>query len=264
MQDYEQILTALDDGVLTITMNRPDRLNAWTHRMGAEMADAIRSANADPDVEGILLTGAGRGFCAGADVEAVFKAQSDGEVESTPSMGNWVELIRDSKPVVAAINGPAIGVGLTQALPCDMLIAADDAKLSARFIKMGVVPELASSKFLTMRCGFGKATELALTGKTILGTEAAEIGLVDRCVPGDDLLATAESCLRSITENPIEAVRTVKRLLTQNATEPDLGLVMSREMEALAIAYESAEHKEAIAAFLEKRPPDFRTARRNS
>lgn len=259
---YEQILTSVDDGVLTITMNRPERLNAWTHQMGAEMADAIRSANDDPDIEGILLTGAGRGFCAGADVEAVFKAQTDGAVESRPTMGNWVELIRESKPVVAAINGPAIGVGLTQALPCDMLIASDDAKLSARFIKMGVVPELASSQFLTLRCGFGKATELALTGKTILGPEAATIGLVDRSVPADQLMDTALECLRSMTENSIEAVRTVKRLLTLNATEPDLSVVMRRESQALEQAYQSVEHKEAIAAFLEKRAPDFRAARR--
>ncbi|MCP3936856.1 MAG: enoyl-CoA hydratase [Actinomycetia bacterium] len=261
--EYEQILTDLDDGILTVTMNRPKRLNAWTYQMGAEMADAIRKANADDNIEGILLTGAGRGFCAGADIEDVFKAQSDGSVGDTPRMGNWVRLIRESKPIVAAINGPAIGVGLTQVLPCDLLIAAYDAKLSARFVKMGVVPELASSKFLTLRCGFGTATELALTGRTVLGTEAAEIKLVDKAVPGDSLIAIATQCLRSITENPLEIVRSVKELLTLNATEDDLDVVMARESEALRRAYESPEHKEAIAAFIERRDPDFRAARRS-
>lgn len=262
---YEQILTRVSDGILTITMNRPDRLNAWTPHMAGEMADAIRKANDDPDVEGIVITGAGRGFCAGADIEAVFKAQAEGDGATARSgrrVGNWVELIRASKPVVAAINGPSVGVGLTQVLCADRLIAARGAKLSARFIKMGLVPELASSQYLVLRCGLGNASDLMLTGKTILADEAQSIGLVDEVVEPEALLDAAHAAAKAMGENPQAAIRMVKALITQNASEADVKAVMRRESEALAKCYESAEHKEAIAAFMEKRTPDFRAARR--
>ncbi|MFT7653681.1 MAG: enoyl-CoA hydratase/carnithine racemase, partial [Candidatus Azotimanducaceae bacterium] len=114
---YETILTENIDGVCVITMHRPERLNAWTYKMGGELNAAVIDANADPEVNAIVLTGAGRGFCAGADVEAVFKAQADGEdVTEGGGAGDWVNLMRSSKPVVAAINGPAIGLGITQVL----------------------------------------------------------------------------------------------------------------------------------------------------
>ena len=181
---YETILTNTDDGIATITLNRPERLNAWTYQMGRELAEAIAQANADDDVIAIVVTGAGRGFCAGADIEAVFKAQSEQRDSSRQGArtGDWVELIRGSKPIVAAINGAAIGVGLTQVLPMDQLIAARGAKLSVRFIKMGLVPELASSHYLALRVGFGNASELMLTGKTITAEEGHAIGLVDKVV----------------------------------------------------------------------------------
>jgi 2-(1,2-epoxy-1,2-dihydrophenyl)acetyl-CoA isomerase len=171
---YETILTNEDNGILTITLNRPEKLNAWTYQMSADMTTAITAANDNDDIIAIVVTGAGRGFCAGADIEAVFKAQSENRSTARQGArtGDWVEFVRGSKPIVAAINGAAIGVGLTQVLPMDMLIAARGAKLSVRFIKMGLVPELASSHFLALRCGFGAASELMLTGKTISADEA--------------------------------------------------------------------------------------------
>jgi 2-(1,2-epoxy-1,2-dihydrophenyl)acetyl-CoA isomerase len=259
---YETILTDTDNGILTITMNRPERLNAWTPQMSADMADAIGKANADDDVIAIVVTGAGRGFCAGADIEAVFKAQS--ENRAAPRSGtrvDWVEFIRGSKPIVAAINGAAIGVGLTQVLMMDQLIASRGAKLSVRFIKMGLVPELASSHFLALRCGFGSASDLMLTGKTITADEAKEIGLVDKVVEPADLLKAAKDTARAMGENPQAALKMVKQLLTQNAAEGDTRLVQQREIAALTQCYTSPEHKEAIAAFLEKREPNFRAAR---
>jgi 2-(1,2-epoxy-1,2-dihydrophenyl)acetyl-CoA isomerase len=170
--------------------------------------------------------------------------------------------VRASKPCVAAINGAAIGVGLTQVLPFDALIAAEGAKLSVRFIKMGLVPELASSQFLLQRVGFGAASDLMLTGRTVLAEEAAELGLVDRVVAPEALMDTAKARARAMGENPQAALRMVKRLLTENANEPDLREVQRRELAALQDCYASGEHKEAIAAFLEKREPDFRTVRR--
>ncbi len=260
---YETILTNTDDGIATITLNRPERLNAWTYQMGRELAEAIAQANADDDVIAVVVTGAGRGFCAGADIEAVFKAQSEQRDSSRQGArtGDWVELIRGSKPIVAAINGAAIGVGLTQVLPMDQLVAARGAKLSVRFIKMGLVPELASSHYLALRVGFGNASELMLTGKTITAEEGHAIGLVDKVVDAADLLKTAKATARAMGENPQAALRLVKQLLTQNVAEGDTRLVQQREIAALTQCYTSPEHKEAISAFLEKRDPDFRKAR---
>jgi enoyl-CoA hydratase/carnithine racemase len=260
---YQTILTDTADGILTLTLNRPERLNAWTPQMGAELADAIESANADDDIIAMVVTGAGRGFCAGADIGDVFEARSEGRStdQERPRTRDWVSLVRDSKPMVAAINGAAIGVGLTQILPMDYLIASEGAKLSLRFVKMGLVPELASSHFVALRCGFGKASKLMLTGETIMADKACEVGLVDEVVASEDLLQAARDTARAMGENPQSALRMVKQLLTQNASEADTQLVQKREMEALTTCYTSPEHKEAIAAFLEKREPDFKAAK---
>ena len=167
-------------------------------------------------------------------------------------------MCRQSKPLVAAINGASIGVGLTMVLPFDQILAAKGAKLSCRFVKMGLVPELASSHFLTARCGFGAASWLALSGATVLAEEAKELGLVDRVVEPDALLAEAKVVATELAANPPTSVRLIKELLTVNADESDLGAVQRREIEALQVAYKTPEHAEAVAAFLEKRPPVFR------
>lgn len=260
---YETLLTDIDAGVLRITLNRPERLNAWTYRMGAELSGVVSRANEDDDVIAMVVTGAGRGFCAGADIQDVFKAQSEGDLparDGTPR--DWVGLVRGSKPMVAAVNGAAIGVGLTQILPMDYLVASTSAKLSVRFVKMGLVPELASSHFLTLRMGFGQASELMLSGRTVDADEALRLGLVDRVTGPEELLATATAVARGMGENPQASLRMIKQLLTVNISEQDLAAVQRREIEALQRCYTSPEHKEAIAAFLEKREPDFKTARR--
>ena len=257
--DYEQILTDVDDTILVVTLNRPERLNAWTYRLMAELADAVRRANDEDTIEGIVVTGAGRGFCAGADVGDVF--QSGGDDQDNRASDDWVALVRSSKPIGAAINGPSIGVGLSMILPFDVLVADRDAKLSLRFIKMGLVPELASSKFMTLRCGWGAASDLALTGRTVLGDEAEAMGLVDGVTEPGGTLAEATARIRAMGENPLAAVRAVKELFTANATETDLGEVQRRELAALQEAFRSPEHQEAIAAFMDKREPDFRSAR---
>lgn len=260
---YQTILSENRDDVCLITLNRPERLNAWTYQMAEELADAVMAANADDNIGAIVMTGAGRGFCAGADIEAVFKAQSEGaSLGRSARSQDWVGLMRDSKPVVAAVNGAAIGLGTTLILPMDYLVASANAKLSLRFVKMGLVPELASSRFVFARVGFGKANELMLTGRTVDANEALSLGLVDRVVAPEDLVDTAISVARSMGENPQVALRMIKKLATQNAAETDLKLVQQREGEGLKVAYVSPEHKEAIAAFMEKRTPDFRGARK--
>ena len=259
---YETILVENIDGVSTITLNRPERLNAWTYQMGRELSEAVQAGNEDDDVLAFVVTGAGRGFCAGADIGDVFKAQAEGEnVRGDNAPRDWVAEVRAAKPMVAAINGAAIGVGLTQVLPMDYLIAAEGAKLSVRFVKMGLVPELASSHYLVQRMGFGGASELMLSGRTISGAEAAALRLVDRAVPADELLDTAHAVARGMGDNPQASLMAIKSLITLNAAEANVAEVQKREMAALQVAYASAEHKEAIAAFMEKREPDFKAAR---
>lgn len=262
--DYEQIIQEQRDDIVLLTLNRPDKLNAWTPRMSAELVDAIEAADSDASVGALVVTGAGRGFCAGADISAVFDAQLSGEAaSSTPAATpartrDWVELIRSTKPIVAAVNGPAVGVGLTMILPFDRIVVGEGAKLSVRFVKMGLVPELASSSFLPQRCGFGAANDLMLSGRTVLGNEAVTLGLADECVADDAVVDVAIERARSYAENPTPQLRWIKQLITQNANEVDSRVIQRREIEALQQAYATPEHKEAVAAFLEKRKPNFR------
>lgn len=259
--EYQQILSEQRGDVLLLTLNRPDRMNAWTPRMMSELADAITRANDDNSVGAIVVTGAGRGFCAGADIGENFAGNKDGGSQSNdsdPAARDWIALCRESKPLVGAINGACIGVGLTMVLPFDHLIAADSAKLSARFVKMGLVPELASSHFLVARCGWGAASWLALSGTIVLGDEAARLRLVDRSVPSESLLDEAMAVAGEFAGNPPPQLRMIKQLLTQNAVETDLAAVQRRELTALNEAYRTPAHHEAVAAFMEKRPPKFR------
>jgi enoyl-CoA hydratase/carnithine racemase len=263
MAEFEQILVEQVGDVVRITLNRPERLNAWTPTMSAEMTRVITAANDDPSVGALVVTGAGRGFCAGADIGSQFAPGVEGkEREDRPAVDrsalNWVQLCRSSKPLVAAINGACIGIGLTMVLPFDQIIAADDAKLSARFVKMGLVPELASSHFLVARCGFGAASWLALSGTTILGEEAARLRLVDRSVPAGQVVDEAMAVAAELAANPPTQLRMIKELLSANAMETDLNAVQRREADALTVAYQTPEHHEAVRAFLEKRPPVFR------
>jgi enoyl-CoA hydratase/carnithine racemase len=262
---YEQIIASQRNEIALLTLNRPERLNAWTGQMMAEMIDAITKANDDSSVGAIVVTGAGRGFCAGADIGGQFatriEAQDQGtdkpRGEGTPG-ADWVQLCRESKPLVAAVNGPAIGVGLTMILPFDQIIAAEGAKLSARFVKMGLVPELASSHWLVARCGWGAASWLALSGTTVVAEEALPLRLVDRVVAPDALLDEALKVAGEFAANPPPQVRMIKDLLTKNASETDLAEVQKREVKALEVAYRTPEHREAVSAFLEKRTPNFR------
>ena len=253
---FEQITFEKEDDIAVITLNRPERLNAWTQRMNGELVEAVTLCNDDPEVGAIVFTGAGRGFCAGADIRDNFQARLDGDGERVEH--DWVALVRSSKPMVAAVNGASVGVGATMILPMDVIVASDEAKFGMFFIKMGVVPELASSHFLVQRMGFGRASEMCLTGRLYSGQEAYEQGLADRVVPHADLMAEAKTIASTMAANPAPHLRWVKELLSLNGSETDIGRVQQREGEALQKAYASSEHKEAVAAFLEKREPRFK------
>ncbi len=265
--NYEQITVEGRDEVALITLNRPERLNAWTPRMSVELADAIESANQDRALGAIVVTGAGRGFCAGADMAETFQSRIDGVDPGEDTAGgegglprglDWVALVRESKPLIAAVNGAAVGVGLTMILPFDVIVASDRARFGMFFVKMGLVPELASTHFLVQRMGFGRASEMCLSGRLYAAAEAYEKGLVDRMAPHDGVVEVAISLGREIGANPAPQLRMTKQLLTRNGSATDLGEVQRAESRLLRACWETPEHKEAVRAFFEKRQPNFR------
>jgi len=265
--NYERILYETRGDVALITLNRPDKLNAWTPAMAEEQADAIGCANADRSIGAIVMTGAGRGFCAGADMAETFQKRISGQDPGAntqagqggmPAGIDWVRMCRESKPLVAAVNGAAVGIGMTMILPFDVIVACEKAKFGMLFIKVGLVPELASSRLLVARVGLGKASELCLSGRLCGGTEAAAIGLADRLAPAGTVVDEALELARQIASNPDPQLRMTKALLTRNASETDLDRVQALESEMLRECWKSPEHAEAVSAFLEKRPPRFR------
>jgi enoyl-CoA hydratase/carnithine racemase len=267
--EYTQIISSVDGVVALITLNRPDRLNAWTPRMAEEQVHAINAANDNDNVGAIVMTGAGRGFCAGADMQDTFSTRIHGDdpgnntadgVGGMPAGLDWVALLRNSKPIIAAVNGAAVGIGVTMILPADRIVASSSAKFGMGFIKMGLVPELASTRLLAARVGFGHASDLFLSGRVIPAAEAASIGLVDQLVEPDQLLDAAVATAHSYAQNPDPQLRMTKQLLTQNLVESDLTLIQRREQALLAECWKSPEHAEAVAAFIAKRPAVFRPA----
>jgi len=257
-----EVLVEQRGDVLLLTLNRPDKLNAWHPGMGRTLMAAISEANADPSIGAIVMTGAGRGFCAGADVGAMFDQPEAAPGDADPSAAvkafDWVALCAQSKPLIAAVNGIAIGVGVTQILNFDVIVASDAARFGIGFIKMGLVPELAATRLLTQRMGPGKARMFALSGDVWSADQALAAGLVDQVVPADSLLDEALALAGRIAGNPPPQLQWTKQLLADNVFETDLQLVQERELATVQQCFASPEHAEAIRAFMEKRAPRFR------
>lgn len=242
--------------VLLLTLNRPEKLNAWSAEMSHQLMEHIADANDDDGIGCIIITGAGRGFSAGADLKRDRSINDvptgrHREVESLPSF------LQRSKPIIAAINGPAIGIGLTLSLCCDIRIASDQARLSARFVRIGATPELASTFFLPQIAGLGNAAELMLTGRIIDAQDSLKFGLVQRVVPADELLPAAFALAEEIAFNPNQQVAWTKRLLYANATNDNLRSVVQAEDEIFDKAIKTPEFAEAGRAFAERRDPRF-------
>jgi enoyl-CoA hydratase/carnithine racemase len=264
--EYDTIKAERRGEVLLITLNRPERLNAWTPHMSEELCAAIEGANGDPGIGAIVLTGEGRGFCAGADMEDTFTVRIDGGDPGAdtangqggmPAGLDWVALCRRSKPLVAAVNGAAVGIGMTMILPFDVIVASRTARFGMFFIKVGLVPELASTRFLVLRMGFGAASEMCLSGGLVGAEECAQRGLVDHISEPGSVVDDAVELAATIAGNAAPQLRMIKDLLTVNATETDLDLVQRRETAALVECWKSPEHAEAVKAFMEKRAPEF-------
>ena len=256
---HEFILTETRGRVGLITMNRPDKLNAMNPLMNHEIITQIKQWNADDSIGAIVWTGAGRGFCAGADIGR-FEARRDGQAADTAEPlvdDSWHEVIRNAKPVIAAINGVAIGEGLTRTLPCDVRIASQSARLSFRFVRVGLTPEFASTHYAPHLIGLGRTLEYMLRGNLIPADEALRIGLVNYVHPDDRMLDKALELATEIADNPIWQLSQVKRLVHQNYIEHDVEAVLSDEGPTFQTAMKSDAHKEALTAFREKRAPKF-------
>jgi 2-(1,2-epoxy-1,2-dihydrophenyl)acetyl-CoA isomerase len=218
------ILTDVSDGIGTLTLNRPDKLNAYTTEMGEEVTAVLRAWRDDAAVRAVIVTGAGRGFCAGVDLEHLAAHQAGGNAAKGPRLGEEdflrklpLELVAYPKPLVAAVNGAAIGVGVTMILPFDVRIASEDAKLGLAFVKLGILPGLGSTHLLPRLVGRAKALELVMSARTIPAREALEIGLVNHVVPGDQLLATARELAAQIAAHRPEVVAAAKAALSYGA-----------------------------------------------
>ncbi len=252
-----QVLLERRGRVGLITLNRPERLNAWSAEMARLVRGSIEECNADPGVGAIVITGAGRGFCSGADLrrdraaDAAAPPRARGEDEAVPFF------MQRSKPLIAAINGPAVGVGLTLTLCCDMRIASDRARMSMRFVRIGLTPELGSTYLLPQIVGLGYATEMILTGRIIDAAEAGRVGLVNKVVPHDELLDEALKLADEIAFNPSQHVRWAKRLIYSNAANDNLRSVLQSEDEIFGQATRTDAFAEAGRAFVEKREPRF-------
>ncbi|MGE0827211.1 MAG: enoyl-CoA hydratase/isomerase family protein [Candidatus Binatia bacterium] len=263
--DYQDITVAIQNHIATVTLNRPNKLNAYTNVMGDELTHAYTTLGKDDNVRVIIMTGAGRGFCSGADVGGVFRKQIDNQddtgVRVTPQVvhprsGLHYALYNCPKPTIAAINGPAVGIGLTLTLLQDIRMMAEEATIGAIFARMGLMPELGSTFMLPRLIGLAKALELTYTAKVLKAQEALNIGLVNQMVPGEGFMATVHEVAEQIAALPPLALSVSKRALYQGA-ESDFDAAVQTETFGLDYLFKTHDHKEAVAAFLEKRSPQF-------
>jgi enoyl-CoA hydratase/carnithine racemase len=267
---YETLLYEPDGPILTITLNRPEKLNAYTATMGAELEDAFRRADEDDAVRVIIVTGAGRGFCAGADISAgagAFDTKAEGSVAfATPDRprsggggaGFVGAIFGCRKPSIAAINGAAVGVGATLTLPMDIRIAAEGARFGFVFARRGLVPEAGSAWFLPKLVGLPQALRWCLSGGLIPAEEALAGGLVSEVVPPDQLLARAKAIAAEIAANtaPVSVALT-RQMLWRFAGAPDPFDLLKVDGRFAMTLGAGPDVREGVSAFLEKRPPEF-------
>ncbi|MCW8194101.1 enoyl-CoA hydratase [Proteobacteria bacterium 005FR1] len=253
----------LSDGLLTLTMNRPERNNALNGEMLTALRDATAAASEDPNVRAVLLTGAGGYFCVGGDV----KAMNEGEGKDL-SVGERIYSLRDRmnvsrylhempKPTIAAIEGAAAGAGLSLALACDFRICADNAKITTAFAKVGLSGDFGGTYFLSQIVGAAKARELYLLSTKLSGREAAELGIVTRAVSAESVMDEARAFARELASGPTITFGKIKQNLNLAESGASLAECFDNEARNHSICADTRDHKEAAAAFVEKRPPVF-------
>jgi len=264
--EYSQILFDVDDHVATITLNRPDRLNAFTGTMMNELIDAFDRTDADDDVRAVIVTGAGRGFCAGADLgsggDTFAKGGSDVQSDvGVPRDGGGLVSLRiydSKKPVIGAINGAAVGVGVTMTLPMDIRLASEHAKFGFVFARRGIVPEACSSWFLPRLVGISQAAEWCYSGRVFPAREALDGGLVRSVHSADDLLSAARAIAADIAENssPVSVALTRQMLWRMLGAAHPMEAHRA-DSRGIALRGPSADAREGVESFLEKRPAAY-------
>lgn len=256
------ILAERRDQVITITLNRPDKLNAFAGTMREELLAALREAQRDTSCRVVVITGAGRAFCAGGDVDFMTSLQKSGDVAAFRRLldaGRDVvlQIATMDKPVIASINGVAAGAGCNLALACDYRIASDQAKLGATFVRIGLAPDWGGTWFLPRIAGRGAALELMMSGRMVEAEEALRIGMVDRVAAAATLAEETANLARSIAAGPPLAIAAIKRALAASERN-DLAAQIELESENQLLAFGSKDAAEGMAAFFEKRTPRFR------
>ena len=262
MSDSLHTQIDVKDGIATVTLNRPERMNAWTAQMGVELNEHLVRCDEDDAVRAVVVTGAGRAFCAGADLERGGETFAGGGASDAGGAGaparprRTIQPWEVRKPIIAAINGAAVGVGLTLPLQYDMRVAANDAKLGFLFVRRGVMTELSSTWILPRLVGIARAADLLLSGRIVLGAEAAALGLVNEAVATADVLPRALEIARNIAENcaPVSVALT-KRMIWEHLGGPPPLEVAKREAKALWALGRMADAREGVQSFLEKRKP---------
>ncbi len=267
--EFEQILYDKSEGIATITLNRPERMNAFTPTMIREWAQALEDARTDADVRAVIVTGAGRGFCAGVDLRGGGEIGEGASGDAPPAPAERRNWLRDGvhhvprqvalldKPYIAAVNGAAVGAGMDMCSMTDIRIASEAARFAMSYVKVGLIPGDGGCYFLPRIVGMAKALELIWTGDFVDAQEALRIGYVSLVVPGDELLPTVRELAGRIAQGPAVAIQVAKRLAYRGLNSEPLE-ALEAAGQAMAIVQSTEDAREGPRAFAEKRPPQFK------
>jgi enoyl-CoA hydratase/carnithine racemase len=255
---WETVLYEVDRGVATVTLNRPERLNAWNAQLASDLSAALGTADRDDGVRAVVLTGAGRAFCAGADLERGGETFDSTRNEARRNRSDEPLLLPYDvrKPVIAAINGAAVGVGITYPLLADVRFVANDAKISFAFVRRGMMPELASHTILPRVVGLSNATDLLITGRMILGEEAAAMGLASAALPRDEVLPAAQERAREALMAAPVSVAISKRMVWESLRD-EIAATSRKEGKLFSWLGTQPDAVEGITSFLERRDPKW-------
>ncbi|HVA75499.1 MAG TPA: enoyl-CoA hydratase-related protein [Acidimicrobiales bacterium] len=268
---YQDILYEVDDPVATVTLNRPDSLNAWTQRMAAEVRHSVYRAEADPAVVGIVITGAGRAFCAGADMKNLQSLSSGGGVDTVPEGlgaapteplpldfdGEYTWLLAVKKPMIAAINGAIAGMAVPIALCCDIRFMAADAPLLTAFAQRGLIAEWGIAWLLPRIVGAGHALDLLFSSRKVTGEEAAAMGLVNKALPKEEVLSHSQAYVRDLAARVSPTSLSIMKRQVYEQLTASLGPSEREARELMVESFGRPDFKEGVASFVEKRPPNF-------
>ena len=257
---YQTLTFEKEFGVAVLTLNRPEKLNAICPELVTDLLDVIDKIGKDEEIRAVLLTGAGRAFCAGGDLEALL-SRTDNPIELMESSRQGTKIISEMrnmpKPWVAAVNGPAIGAGCNLALGCDIIIAGENASFSQAFVNLGLHPDTGGVYLLTRLVSTARTCELIFTGKTIDANEAERIGLINRVVPAEQLESIAKKMAIRLAKGPSKAIGLAKASIYQGVTM-GMDAVLEAEVRAASLSIVTEDAKEGIQAVLEKRKPEFK------